>query len=334
MAEGDALLSAVYADPALDAPRLVYADWLGARGDRLGEFIQLQIARAAQGKRTQTRERLLFAADSAGWWRDHPVPRFGNFQWEHTERGFPARFNPGWPVSEGDLADRAREVAETTALLGWATITELALAYGVGSEGMARFLREARLVSLRKLDGLNVELLDRMADLPLAVSELELWVRSWRTLPEVTGLPALRDLIVDVRSTLPRALEAVQPSGLLGRLHTLELRGVELASVQEALTAFAALPACIDTFSVNRFYGNVVELSGDHQRPRLSVSLVAGAVEETAEALERLAAEAVASIEILFAQGGYFTKRNRAPLRARMEEATAKWAGRVTLPKA
>lgn len=324
----------MYADPTLDAPRLVYADWLGARGDSLGELIQLQVARARKGKRTQTRERLLFAADGARYWRDHPATRFGQLRWEHTERGFPSKFNPGWPVSEGDLAAQAREVAATAGLPGWATITELALGFELRSEEMGRFLQDARLVSLRKLDGLHVDLLDRVADLPLPVSELELWVRPWRTLPEVTGLPALRDLIVDVRATLPRALEAIQPSGLLGRLRTLELRGVELASIQEALTAFATLPACIEHFSINRFYGNVVELSGEPRRPKLSLSLVAGAVEETAEELERLAIEAVASIEIEFAQGGYFTKRNRAPLRARLEAATEKWAGRVTLPKA
>ncbi len=332
MAEADVLLSAVYADPDLDAPRLSYANWLEARGGRLGEFIKLQLARANVGKRTQTRERLLFAADGASFWRDHPATHFGQLLWEHTERGFPARFKPGWAVSERDLAAEARELAATAALPGWATIRELALAYEMRSEGMWRFLREARLLSLRRLDGLNVELFDHIADLPLPVSELELWVRGWRTLPEVSGLPALRDLIVDVGAPIARALEAVQPSGLLTRLRRLELRGVEPFSLQEALAAFVALPHGIEAFSINRFYGKVVELSGDHQRPQLSVSLVADAVEETADALERLPAEAVTSLELLFAQNGGFTKRNRATLRARLELATEKWAGRVRLP--
>ncbi len=44
---GDALLAAIYASPADDAPRGVYADWLTAHGDPRGEFIALQLARAA-----------------------------------------------------------------------------------------------------------------------------------------------------------------------------------------------------------------------------------------------------------------------------------------------
>ena len=38
-----ALLAAVYANPADDAPRAVYADWLLERGDRLGELIALEL---------------------------------------------------------------------------------------------------------------------------------------------------------------------------------------------------------------------------------------------------------------------------------------------------
>lgn len=43
---GAELLGAVLAAPELDEPRLVYADWLSARGDPRGEFITLQISRA------------------------------------------------------------------------------------------------------------------------------------------------------------------------------------------------------------------------------------------------------------------------------------------------
>ena len=38
-----ALLAAIYADPAADAPRAVYADWLLERGDPRGELIALQL---------------------------------------------------------------------------------------------------------------------------------------------------------------------------------------------------------------------------------------------------------------------------------------------------
>src|SRR5262249_52162165 len=37
-----AVLSAIHADPATDAPRLIYADWLEERGNPLGELIRLQ----------------------------------------------------------------------------------------------------------------------------------------------------------------------------------------------------------------------------------------------------------------------------------------------------
>ncbi len=42
---GESLLAQVFADPASDAPRAVYGDWLVARGDPRGEFIALQLAR-------------------------------------------------------------------------------------------------------------------------------------------------------------------------------------------------------------------------------------------------------------------------------------------------
>ena len=42
---GVELLAQVYADPAGDAPRLVYADWATSRGDPRGELITLQFAR-------------------------------------------------------------------------------------------------------------------------------------------------------------------------------------------------------------------------------------------------------------------------------------------------
>ena len=42
---GADLLAQVYADPAADAPRLVYADWATSRGDPRGELITLQFTR-------------------------------------------------------------------------------------------------------------------------------------------------------------------------------------------------------------------------------------------------------------------------------------------------
>jgi uncharacterized protein (TIGR02996 family) len=60
-ATGADLLAAVYADPESDAPRLVYADYLQARGDPRGELIILQIqrARGEATDKTLARERAL-----------------------------------------------------------------------------------------------------------------------------------------------------------------------------------------------------------------------------------------------------------------------------------
>lgn len=54
-----ALLAAVYAEPSADAPREVYADLLMSAGDPRGEFIQLQLLRAAGRSTPQTEKREL-----------------------------------------------------------------------------------------------------------------------------------------------------------------------------------------------------------------------------------------------------------------------------------
>jgi uncharacterized protein (TIGR02996 family) len=56
------LLAQIYADPAADAPRLVYADYLQERDDPRGELIAMQILR-----RDPVRERELVAAHGAAW---------------------------------------------------------------------------------------------------------------------------------------------------------------------------------------------------------------------------------------------------------------------------
>ena len=45
--DGVELLAAIYADPSSDDARTIYADWLTSQGDPRGEFIQLQLQRAA-----------------------------------------------------------------------------------------------------------------------------------------------------------------------------------------------------------------------------------------------------------------------------------------------
>jgi uncharacterized protein (TIGR02996 family) len=48
--EDDALLRAVLANPADDAPRLIYADWLDERGDPRGEYLRVDWEAAREAK--------------------------------------------------------------------------------------------------------------------------------------------------------------------------------------------------------------------------------------------------------------------------------------------
>jgi uncharacterized protein (TIGR02996 family) len=67
--ERDALLAAVFAAPAEDTPRLVYADWLDEHGEETyAEFIRVQIALARDGERSPERARLK-QRESAVWKR-------------------------------------------------------------------------------------------------------------------------------------------------------------------------------------------------------------------------------------------------------------------------
>jgi uncharacterized protein (TIGR02996 family) len=113
----DELLAAVYATPTDDAPRLVFADHLAQRGDPRGEFINLQLARAAGRADDATRAReLALLAESGGQW----VGRAGiAFAADHVvfRRGFPAyaklpRTRTVLPSVVGDPAWSTLEVVD------------------------------------------------------------------------------------------------------------------------------------------------------------------------------------------------------------------------------
>jgi len=70
----EALHAAVYADPGSDGPRLVLADALMERNFPRGEFISLQVARAANGTPAGARERKLLKRWEGEWleaWAPH-----------------------------------------------------------------------------------------------------------------------------------------------------------------------------------------------------------------------------------------------------------------------
>lgn len=324
MTDAGALLEAVYADPAADEPRAIYSDFLLERGDRLGELIALQLARAAKGKKTATKEKALMAAEGAGWWKDHPSTQFGTVRWEDTARGFPVVFRPGWPVSSEHLTDQERAVIATAGNPAWNTVEAISISYEMVSPGMAELLRTASFASLRAIDGLNVRILERIADLRLDVRALELWVREDRDVPPVTGFSALRELTVDMRATPARVLAALAPSDLLGRLRSLELRGVASGTIEDALAAQAALPPNVERFTLDRFYGQWVTLTGDRARPTVDVSMTAHQIDEVLASLRRLDPAAVASVKVKFAEGGFFTKKSRPVLAEQVRGALAK----------
>jgi uncharacterized protein (TIGR02996 family) len=65
----DELVELIWAEPANDAPREVYADWLAERGDARGEFIALQL-REARGSATSVesrRAKRLLATHRTAW---------------------------------------------------------------------------------------------------------------------------------------------------------------------------------------------------------------------------------------------------------------------------
>ncbi|MFO7565688.1 MAG: TIGR02996 domain-containing protein [Enhygromyxa sp.] len=129
------LLAAVHAAPERDEPRLVYADWLAARGDPHGEFIVLQIERAHAGKAPSARERALLERHGDAWAGPiHPLLGYGS---RVFERGF--------------LAAASLEVqdfhGEMVAAGEWATLRTLD---GLVSD---RLVRLAPLDHLRELYG-------------------------------------------------------------------------------------------------------------------------------------------------------------------------------------
>src|SRR5579859_4433991 len=93
MKEPDALLRSVIDQPAEDAPRLVYADWLDEHGQSgRAEFIRTQIALArgpdpAKLADLRRRERELLVAHEAEW----TAPLHGVVRRARFVRGFPER---------------------------------------------------------------------------------------------------------------------------------------------------------------------------------------------------------------------------------------------------
>ena len=76
-ADGLGLLDAILADPADDAPRLVYADWLDENGQaERAEFIRLQVALAAHERVIADRLHIRSSAGCTRQFRTRNNPAF------------------------------------------------------------------------------------------------------------------------------------------------------------------------------------------------------------------------------------------------------------------
>lgn len=322
------LLTEVYADPANDAPRAVYADHLCDQGHPLGDFIQLQLARAKTNKRVAAKEKRIF---DPTWWPDHPVTAIcGAVPYEDTHRGFPATFRPALPVSSEDRAAAVQSWAASIGHPGWATVREVR-AFDVDSEVFGALLAGAPMPLLRTLGGAGPITLAAIAASDLPLEELEIYTSADAELPRLTGLSGLRtlDWSCSDRASyhwptrpLGDALDCVTRLGVLERITTLVIGGHAVdAMLSESLALFDRLPHNVETLRVRVVDRGSAEIRRDGSA---ILQLTAHAVEEAADDIARLAPERVASLQVIFSKkGAYFTKRNRPPLQARMRAATA-----------
>ncbi len=150
----DGLLAAIYANPDDDGPRLVFADTLTERGDERGEFISLQVRRAAgQGSlETLAREQALY--------RDHlrvaawnlPLSSGGEC---FVRRGFPSVVR---------LSSRS-----TKTVIGspaWATVEGMMLPNGVSAKQLNALVDDPVMSRVRRVASLNRETREKLGDAP------------------------------------------------------------------------------------------------------------------------------------------------------------------------
>ncbi len=238
-----ALLAAIYADPASDQARAVYADWLLERGDPRGELIMLQLAGVETPEQVD-RERELLQTYARAWRGPLPV----DASLIAFKRGFPVGAAET-PTIDDDPAWATFESITTlprTPVFHLASLRELVL----DSEGMialAAFgppLRARRLVwRTDRRDPRVTEARGAFATIR-AVPDLEsfslhghateaardlAWIRtSW-------CMPQLRSLGIEIWGLeVPEALELFEPT----QLERLRIRIVS-GPREEALLWFA-----------------------------------------------------------------------------------------------
>ncbi|HEY2709153.1 MAG TPA: TIGR02996 domain-containing protein [Caulobacteraceae bacterium] len=159
MADDARMIEAIIAAPDDDAPRRAYAEWLKARGDPRGEFIELQLKAAASpdGWRSEFAARDLRAAHGESW-----VPAIQGLSVTAFRRGFPESIF----ISGDDFLDCV------DAIFGTMPVREVTLWGSAGT--LERIVERPELRRLRALSLSNEVTVEGLAALAASpwVSEL------------------------------------------------------------------------------------------------------------------------------------------------------------------
>lgn len=152
----DELLSAVYANPDDDGPRLVFADLLSERADERGEFISLQVHRAADRGTLEmlTREQQLLADSKrrAKW----ELPLSGAATCI-PRRGFPS-----------DVVLSARNLKTIVGAPAWATVESVTLPNGASGKMLRALMDHEVTRRLRAVSNLSTDNRALLGDGPRA----------------------------------------------------------------------------------------------------------------------------------------------------------------------
>jgi uncharacterized protein (TIGR02996 family) len=243
------LYAAVFADPDDDTPRLMLADVLQERGDARGEFIALQIARAASGDKVSARERQLLGTWGEEWLgRLAPVlQKTGRV----FQRGFlsECRFSSEHPP--GELANEP----------AWGTVTHLDVFFsGQFVTGSSGLMLSPRFGALRHVSGVGDSDLRTICDarkpLPfesLRIAMFSLTPATWALFRDADMLPALTTL--GLRSTA-----------------TSELYGLSFPRLAELFDApFGGALRNLEVAMLPEHFGELVAIAKQHRLTSLTL---------------------------------------------------------------
>jgi uncharacterized protein (TIGR02996 family) len=338
---GTDLLLEVYQNPLVDGPRAVYADWLLEQGHPLGDFISLQLARAAGKRGNPKKEQQILATHGArALWPEHPLVagESDDFtpQWLDTARGFPIAFNPTRFMRGGlignDFIATTTQLLKLTGHAGWGTVERFNTWHQDPAEQVAKILLQSPMLALTELTGLSAEMLAIVAGAPLPVRTLELILQSGEKIPAVRGFPNLHALtlhFVNGACTLENAIAFGRQTQLLVRIDELRLRGIVSPGLLAApLAAFESLPKRITSMALEHYANHDSNARTTLRREangptRVELVVTRHNIEALANELRGFAQSTV-HIQVNFLDfwnGGGFTKTNRSRFQGVLIEA-------------